>query len=289
VRVVSLLKESIVDIGGLSVGPSCPVRTMGVVNLSPESFYGGSVAKDEKDLVERVKAMIEQGADLVDVGGASSSPKNIYEREETSLEEELARVSSAFRALRGINAVPMSVDTTSSAVAETALKLGASLVNDISGLTADPQMVELIAQNDVPVVLMANCGVDCTSIDISLKSLRRSLGIAADAGIPENRIIVDPGMGFGKPPEVDFAILRGLRLFTYFRRPLLVGLSRKAFIGSCLNQQEAASRLLGSVSATSLAVYNGADMIRTHDVSETLIAIRIGEATRGTPVDRSED
>jgi dihydropteroate synthase len=283
------VRESVVDIGGVSVGPSCPVRTMGVVNLSPESFYDGSIAQNEKDLVEKVRIMVEQGADLVDIGGASSSPKNVYERPETGLEEELERVSNAFRALQSVDAVPISVDTTSAAVAETALKLGAALINDVSGLTADPQMAELIAQRDVPVVIMASCGIDCTSIDISLKSLRRSLGIAADAGIPENRIIVDPGMGFGKPPEVDFAILRALRLFTYFRKPLLVGLSRKAFIGSCLSQPEAASRLLGSVSATSLAVYNGADVIRTHDVPETLIAIKIGEATRGTPTNRSED
>ena len=276
------VRESAVQVGDCAIGAAYPVRIMGVVNLSPDSFYKDSVITDTKDLAEKVRSMIEQGADLIDIGGASSSPKNIYNREESSVDEEIARASAAFKALREISSVPLSIDTTSAAVAEVALDLGAHLVNDVSGLMDDSEMAETVAKRDVPIVLMASCRSGCTSVEMSLNSLRESLRKATRAGIDEERTIIDPGIGFGKKSEVDFSILRNLRLFTYLRRPVLVGLSRKAFIGEYSNQKDPSGRLLGSVAATSLAVFNGADVIRTHDVTETVIAARIGEATRDT-------
>lgn len=286
---VLVLRDTLVQIGDVRIGPGHQVRVMGVINLSPESFYSASVVENEVDFVDRVKSMVKQGADIIDIGGVSSSPTNIYMRDTVNLDEEMDRVSQALRAIRGIDTAPLSIDTTSADVAEIALNLGVGIVNDTSGLTGDPRMAELVSKKGVPVVIMANCGERCTTVNVSLESLKRSLRIASDAGIKKERIIVDPGVGFGKPSEVDFALLRNLRLFTYLGNPLLVGLSRKAFIGQTPDQETPTSRLLGSIAATSLAVFNGADMIRTHDVMESLVAIRIGEATRGDINCRSEE
>jgi dihydropteroate synthase len=176
--------------------------------------------------------------------------------------------------------IPLSVDTVSSMVAKKALDLGASVINDVSGLRADSKMAKLVADRAVPVILMANCGNPCASYQASIDSLRNSFSIALEAGIESSMILVDPGIGFGKQSEVDYEILRNLHAFTALHRPVLVGVSRKAFIGNQLGQPDPSDRLLGSIAATSVAVYNGANVIRTHDVKETRIAVVIGEAIR---------
>jgi dihydropteroate synthase len=282
------LREVPVEVGEIRIGSRYPVRIMGVVNLSPESFYQASVVEGEASLVAKVKSMTERGADIIDIGGVSSSPRNIYQRESVGIKQEIERVSEALEALRGITSVPVSIDTTSAEVAEVALDLGADMVNDVSGLTGDPRMADLVSDRGAPVVIMASCGERCASVQIALESLKKSLEIASEAKICRDRVIVDPGIGFGKPSRVDFDILRNLRFFTYLGHPVLIGLSRKAFIGQELDQESPSSRLLGSIAATSLAVFNGADMIRTHDVLETLVAVRIGEATRGGTNSRSD-
>ena len=267
-----------VDIGGLLVGPSEPVRVMSVINLSPESFYKGAVA----DSIETFQAMIDtssrEGAEIIDIGGASTAPKNVYGTSDIAI--EIKRVSQALSSIKSSEYPPMSIDTTSSKVAEIALDLGVSMVNDISGLHADSKMAQLIADRDVPVVLMANCGSPCDSIQKSLNSLKDSLSIARKAGIKSGKIILDPGIGFGKPPEVDVAILQELNQFVKLNHPLLVGVSRKAFIGHVLDQPNPEDRLIGSVIATSFVVMKGASLIRTHDVRETKVAVQMGEALR---------
>ena len=268
----------LVNIGGLQIGPNHPVRIMGVINLSPESFYKGAIAKNSNEFRMMLERVVTEGADLIDIGAASTAPKRVYGTSDIPREEEINRVSLALGSVDNMKR-PISIDTTSSAVAEVALDLGASLVNDISGLQADPKMGKLVADREVPVILMANCNTPCRSVQESLNSLRISLTIAKDHGISTERIILDPGIGFGKPPEVDFAILRNLDQFTTLNHPLLVGVSRKAFIGHLLGQSDPDDRLIGSTAATSIAVMNGANIIRAHDVKEARIAARIGKET----------
>ena len=255
---------------------------MSVINLSPESFYKRAIA----DSVDRFHMMIEgvskEGADLIDIGGASTAPKQVYETTDISLDEEIIRVKDALNSIDTSKYPPISIDTTSSKVARVAIDLGVSLVNDVSGLHSDSNMSSLVAEHGLPIVLMARCDSPCESVQSSIKSLMDSLKIAREAGIGSNRIILDPGIGFGKPAEVDVQILRELGQFMKLNHPLLVGVSRKAFIGHILNQPNPEDRLLGSLVATTFAVAEGASVIRTHDVTKTKIAIKMGESFRGT-------
>ena len=269
-----------VDIGGILVGLDKPVRVMSVINLSPESFYKESVAESIDVFQSMIDTVSKEEAYIIDIGGASTAPKHAYGTSDISVEEEIKRVSQEIDSINFSKYPPLSIDTTSSEVAEIALDLGCSMVNDISGLHVDPKMPSLVADRGIPIVLMANCGSPCDSIQTSLDSLRDSLDIAKEAGIESGKIILDPGIGFGKPPEVDVAILRKLNQFVKLNHPLLVGVSRKAFIGHILDQPNPDDRLIGSIGATTVAVMNGASVIRTHDVRETKVAIQMGEALR---------
>jgi len=274
------LGQSYVDVAGLRIGDKYPVRIMGVINLSSESFYKGTVAVSDDDIHRIITRLEEEGADIIDIGGASSAPKKIYDTQEISVQEELRRITNAIDIISSMTKLPLSIDTMSSQVAEGALDLGVSVINDVSGLKADSRMAALVSDRAAPVILMASCNPYCDSIQASLESLRESLSVALEAGIDTDRILVDPGIGFGKPPDVDYELLHNLDKFTLLGRPILVGVSRKAFIGSLLNQPDPEDRLIGSIAATSVAVYNGANIIRTHDVKETRVAVRIGEAIR---------
>jgi len=278
------MKRAIMDIKGVTIGGSSPVRIMGIINLSPESFYQGSVVVGAEALRNRISTMEKQGVDMIDVGGASTAPTEIYGTSETKEEEELQRVISAMDIINQTSKIPISIDTTSSKVAETALDLGASIVNDVSGLRADPRMARLLAEREVPIVLMARCPDGCKSVDLSYQSLKESIRIAMDAGVKEECLILDPGIGFGKPFDIDLMILKELKRYMFFQRPLLVGVSRKAFIGHLLDDTTPDDRLTGTIAATSLAVANGADIIRAHDVPEACIAAKIGRALRDEPL-----
>ncbi|RDE14729.1 MAG: dihydropteroate synthase [Candidatus Thorarchaeota archaeon] len=268
------------DIDGLKVGRENPTRVMGVINLSPESFYGGSVATSRDEIVRQVQEIEREGADIIDVGAASSAPKSIYGTTRVGADQELTRVSEAFKSIVDNTHLPVSIDTTSATVAHAALDLGAALVNDVSGLRTDNKMGKLVADADVPIILMADCGEPCLGLDATLDTLKTSMKKAIEEGIGYERIVVDPGIGFGKPTDVDLSIIRNLRRFTLLERPLLVGVSRKAFIGQLLGQPDPAARIVGTIAATSLAVANGADMIRAHDVEEARMAAIIGRALR---------
>ncbi len=267
-----------VDVDGLRIGEGYPVRLMGILNLSPESFYKGTVATDKSKIQQIIDKMEKDGADIIDVGAASTAPKNVYGTSEISEREELKRLTMVLGDITNSSNLPISIDTVSSKVAETALDMGVVMVNDVSGLHADPKMANLVSSRDVPIVIMANCGTPCDSVLSSLSSLENSHTIAIKSGIGQEKILLDPGIGFGKPAEVDFEILGSLQQFTRFNQPLLVGVSRKAFIGSLLKQKDPAERLNGSLAATAIAVYNGAKVIRTHDIKETKMAVRIVEA-----------
>ena len=267
-----------VDIDNLRIGEGYPVRLMGILNLSPESFYKGTVVTDKSKIQQSVAKMEKDDADIIDVGAASSAPKNVYGTPEISEREELSRLTAVLRDITNSTNLPISIDTVSAKVAEVALDMGAAMINDVSGLSADPKMANLVSSKDVPIVIMANCSTPCVSVHSVLSSLEDSFTLAIKSGIGQEKILLDPGIGFGKPAEVDFEILRSLQQFKRFNQPLLVGVSRKAFIGILLKQKDPAERLNGSLAATAIAVYNGANVIRTHDIKETKIAVRIGEA-----------
>ena len=267
-----------VDIDTLRIGEGYPVRLMGILNLSPESFYKGTVGTDKSKIHQIVAKMEKDDADIIDVGAASTAPKNVYSTPEISEREELSRLTTVLRDITNSTNLPISIDTVSAKVAEVALDMGVAMVNDVSGLRADPKMANLVSSKDVPIVIMANCSTPCVSVHSVLSSLEDSFTLAIKSGIRQEKILLDPGIGFGKPAEVDFDILRSLQQFKRFNQPLLVGVSRKAFIGILLEQKDPAERLNGSLAATAIAVYNGAKVIRTHDIKETKMAVRIGEA-----------
>ncbi|MFW9805300.1 MAG: dihydropteroate synthase [Candidatus Thorarchaeota archaeon] len=270
-----------VKINGLVVGPREPVRVMSVINLSPESFYKGAIADSVDRFHEMIEVVTKEGADLIDIGGVSTAPKQVYGTSDISIDDEIMRVKDALNSIDMSKYPPISIDTTSSKVAKVAIDLGVALVNDVSGLHSDSNMGNLVAGYELPIVLMARCDSPCESVQSSIESLMDSLRIANKAGIEADRIILDPGIGFGKPAEVDVQILRELGQFIKLNHPLLVGVSRKAFIGHILNQPNPEDRLLGSLVATTFAVSEGANIIRTHDVAKTKIAIKMGEAFRG--------
>ena len=262
------------------IGHDQPVRIAGVINLSPESFYKGSIASDTDTLIEKVHEMEREGVDILDIGGASTAPKQTYSTQNVSVQVELKRISEAMKVLKTVTDLPISIDTMDVTVAETALDMGAAVVNDVMGLKRDSAMAELVADRGVPVIVMANCAPPCQNVDAALDSVRESIRIAKAAGVSLDRIITDPGIGFGKPTEVDVALLRDLSRFTQLGHPVFVGVSRKAFIGELLGQQDPEARLTGTVAASALAVINGADIIRAHDVKEARIAASIGMALR---------
>jgi dihydropteroate synthase len=279
------VKHHIVDIGGLKVGTDFPPRIMGVINLSPESFYRDSVVDNSEQLVKVINGLEQDGADIIDIGGASTAPRGVYSTPEVTAEVEFERVTSNLEYIVRKTKVPVSIDTVHSEVAEAALDFGVSLVNDVSGLTRDKRMAKLVADRGVPIVLMADCGGSCQTLNASFCSIERSVKTAISAGISQERIIIDPGIGFGKPSEVDLEIIRELDRFCNLRHPVLVGVSRKAFIGDLLNQLDPSMRLTGTIAATSIAVANGADLVRTHDVEEGKIAAEVGKALRGVPAE----
>ncbi len=270
-----------VRVDRLEMGPDTPARIMGVINLSSESFYSESVAIDREILHQKVKQMESQRVDIIDVGGASTAPQGVYNTQQIPIEEELQRVKAGLEAIMEVASVPISIDTTSAMVAETALDMGAALVNDTSGLQSDLEMAELVSSRDVPVVLMSMCKNPCKSVQQSIEALSMSLDITQTAGIAKDRIIVDPGIGFGKPPEVDFELIRYLQRFTMWGHPVLVGVSRKAFIGDLLYQQNPSDRLAGTIAATSIAVARGARIVRAHDIQEAREAAAIGAKIGG--------
>ncbi|MGY5874350.1 MAG: dihydropteroate synthase [Candidatus Thorarchaeota archaeon] len=272
------MNSHIVRVNDLEIGSLHPVRIMGVVNLSSESFYKGSTALNEDALLSLIQTLVRNGADMIDVGGASSAPKNVYSTADVSIEEELARINQYMGTIVESTNLPVSIDTTSAVVAEAALDLGAALVNDISGLQKDEGMARLVVRRDVPVVLMTNCREPCQTVDSALQSLKKSLEITKSAGLTDDNIIIDPGIGFGKETEIDIELIRSIRRFRLLGHPVLVGISRKAFIGSILSQPDPDDRLSGTIAATAVAVSNGVDIVRAHDVEEARIASTIGRA-----------
>jgi dihydropteroate synthase len=257
---------------------------MGIVNVTPDSFFDGGRRLDAAKAVTDGTAMAASGANIIDIGGESTRPG----ARPVSEAEELARVLPVIRGLRREVNVPISIDTYKSSVARAALDGGADIVNDISALRFDPKMVSLVAAEGVPVVLMHMQGTPRTmqqepQYGDVVREVRDFLATqlygAMDAGVAPEAIILDPGIGFGKTVEHNLQLLRGLPMLAALGQPLLVGVSRKAFIGKILNSLPG-DRLEGSVAAAVAAALAGASILRVHDVAETCKAVKIADAIR---------
>ena len=249
---------------------------VGILNLSPDSFAGDGLS-DVDAAVERALQMCRDGVDLIDLGGESTRPGF----QPVPLEVELARVLPVLEAIRANRvAAPISIDTTKPEVAEASLCAGAALLNDINGLSGDPRLAEVAARYGAPVIAMHNRRGRPAAADpvaALLDGFAASLDRARAAGIPEQRVILDPGFGFGWPPEQNYEILDRLRELRAAGRPLLAGLSRKRLTGGQFGWSPR-ERFEGSAAAAAIAVANGADLLRVHDVPEMIRVAKIADA-----------
>lgn len=257
---------------------------MAILNVTPDSFCDGGRRLDPGRAIADGIEMAEAGADVIDIGGESTRPG----ARPVSEDEELERVLPVVRGLRRGLSIPISIDTYKSGVARAALGEGADIVNDISALRLDTAMVGLVAAENVPVVLMHMQGTPRTmQAEPRYHDVVREVGdflaaqirYAVEQGVEQDNIIVDPGIGFGKSLDHNLALLRGLPELASLGQPLLVGASRKTFIGKILGA-EPSERLEGSLAAAVAAVLAGANVIRAHDVKETRNAVRIADAIR---------
>jgi dihydropteroate synthase len=258
---------------------------MGILNITPDSFSDGGLYFNAERAVTQALRMQEEGADIIDIGGESTRPG----AEKIAVKEEIRRVVPVINALAKEVRVPISVDTYKSAVAEAAISAGASIINDISGLRFDPKMAKVAAGHKVPVVIMHIKGAPKNMqqnpfynalIPEIIDYLYGCIEIAGEAGIPDNMIIIDPGIGFGKTVEHNLEIIRRLKEFEGFEKPILLGPSRKAFIGKILGGLPVTERLEGTSAAAAIGIFNGANIIRVHDVKEMVRVARMADAIK---------
>jgi len=249
---------------------------MGIVNVSADSFSGDGVP-DPGAAVERGLRMVMEGAEILDVGGESTRPGH----QPVSPEVELGRVLPVVSRLAAKAGVPVSIDTWKLEVAEACVAAGAAIINDVWGLQRSPGLASLAAREDLGLVVMHN--QDGTSyadlVPDVMKSLRHSLEVAEAAGVPADRVIVDPGIGFGKTGEQNLVVLRRLAELSTLERPLLVGTSRKSFIGKILDRP-VDDRVEGTAATVAAAVLRGADIVRVHDVKAMTRVVRVAEQLR---------
>ncbi len=256
-------------------------RVMGIVNNTPDSFSGDGLAGDVAGAIARGNSMFEAGADLVDVGGESTRPG----AEPVAVDVEVSRTVPVVEGLVRTQPGRVSIDTMKPEVAEAALSAGATVVNDVSGLR-NPRMIEVVAEHGASVIVMhmlgeprtmqANPRYEDVVRDIGL-FLKERVSAAERGGISPERIMVDPGIGFGKTVGHNIELLARLGEFKFLGKPIVVGVSRKAFIGK-ISGADVDDRLSGSIAAAVLAVREGADIVRVHDVAETVQALRIERA-----------
>ena len=272
-------------VAGVSVGDGLDVAVVGALNVSPESFYSGSVAADADRLLQAGEAMARAGAAWLDVGAMSTAPY-LEARIPEALEAD--RLHWAVGILTTKLDLPVSADVSRLGPARAALEAGAGMINDVTGLAGDPALARLTAEAGAALVLMAWPGAAPAAgepVATVRAALARSLTIARAAGIPDERIVLDPGIGFYRGegvswPEWDCRVLAGLPALRELGRPLFVGVSRKSFIGAVAGVGDPAERLPGSLAAAAAAVLGGAHVIRAHDVAETVQAVRVAEAIR---------
>lgn len=249
---------------------------MGILNVTPDSFSDGGNFNKIDIAIKHAKEMVEDGADIIDIGGESTRPGHKYVEED----EEIKRVIPVIRELKKEINVPISVDTYKASVANEALKLGVEMINDVWGLKRDKDMANTISKYDAYVCIMHN--QDGTNYDKDIMesikdSLKESIDIAIKSGIKNEKIILDPGIGFGKTFEQNLEVLRRLNELNDLGYPILLGTSRKSVIGNVLNV-EPNERLEGTIATTVLGIRDGVDIVRVHDVKENLKAAKMADA-----------
>lgn len=262
---------------------------MGVLNVTPDSFSDGGRFMTVEAAIAQAQAMVDGGADVLDVGGESTRPQ----AESVSLAAELSRVVPVIQALRAGSdtaaplTVPISVDTTKAAIAQAAIGAGANLINDISGAMFDPAMLTTVAELGVPIVLMHSRGTPKTMQQLTQYEdlmgeiydfLARRIEAAIASGIPQGQIAIDPGIGFAKTYRQSLEVLRQLPRLKPLGCPILVGVSRKSFIGHLLDQSDPTQRVWGTAAACAIAIAQGADLLRVHDVPEMHDVCRVADA-----------
>ncbi len=273
--VLKRLTDQRTDIAGLSMERP---QVMGILNVTPDSFSDGGAHNEASDAVARARQMAEEGASLIDIGGESTRPGAEF----VSVDEEIRRVVAPISALRQDSDIPISIDTRKSEVAQAALDAGATLVNDVAAFTFDPGLAKVTAQSGAPVCLMHAQGDPKTMQDDPVYDdvlldvydfLEARIAVAEAAGISRNQIIVDPGIGFGKTVAHNLELLHGLAVFHSLGCPILLGASRKRFIGTIGNAPDPQDRIGGSVSVGLFAVNQGVQFLRVHDTYHTKQAI----------------
>ncbi len=288
----SLLNESkrqrTITIGSKVFDPDnigCGALVMGILNITPDSFFDGGLYNKKESAFKRAEEIVKEGADIIDTGGMSSRPGS----EPVSINEEMQRVIPVIEHIKNNYDILISVDTYRSEVAAEATKAGADIVNDISGLVMDEKIISVAADSKATLVIMHMQGTPLTMQENPIYSdvtdeiydfLYSRTCAAVAAGVESSRIIIDPGIGFGKKLEHNIEIIAKLKDFTNMGFPVMVGASRKSFIGSLLDGLPAEDRLYGSVSAAVCAFLNGADILRVHDVKQTVEALKIAAAVK---------
>jgi dihydropteroate synthase len=256
----------------------CPL-VMGILNVTPDSFSDGGDFFDPTNAIAHAHEIAAQGADIIDVGAESTRPYG--NAKPVTADDELERLRPVLPAAVATG-LPVSIDTIKAKVAAWALDHGAAIVNDVWGLQRDPAMAPLVAERNVPVIVMHNRDSADAAIDIIADVnafFARSIELATRAGVPREHIVLDPGIGFGKTPQQSMACIARLSEFKHFGLPILVGASRKRFIASVV-PSEPKERVPGSLAAHLMSVANGANIIRAHDVAETVQALRVDAALR---------
>jgi dihydropteroate synthase len=259
------------------------VHIMGILNVTPDSFSDGGSLTSEQQLLSEVAAMVAAGADLLDIGGESTRPG----APAVSLQEELDRVIPAIENIRRHHSTPISIDTTKAEVARQALDAGADIINDISALRFDPAMLPLAVERQVPVIIMHMQGTPGTMqqnphYDDVVEEIKAALGqwlaVAEAGGLNRGKIIVDPGLGFGKTIDHNLSILKHIPSFTELGCPVLIGHSRKRFIGQLLGEEEPRRRDEGTAVISALCARAGAAILRVHNVAKTVQAVKLARA-----------
>ncbi|MFX0004498.1 MAG: dihydropteroate synthase [Candidatus Hodarchaeota archaeon] len=265
----------------LDIGDDFPTVIMGVINLSPESFYKGSVYVEPQKIRDAASGMIKNGAQILDIGGRSTAPWS----EKITIDEEIERMKIPLENICNIipNDIIISIDTQYSQVAEVALEIATQankrmIINDVSCLKSDPSLADFIVQNDLPTIIMASKKIpgDLCTIDEIIDEFRYTIKFLKNKGYDENKIILDPGIGHWIEEKThihDLKIIGNLQKLKILNKAILVAISRKSFIGTTLNLSDPENRLNGTLSATAIAIFNGAHVVRTHDVNNQLLEI----------------
>lgn len=277
-------------LGTISVGGSNPVRIMGILNTSPESFYKKSISSSKQKIIDTVNRMQEEGADFIDIGGMSTAP---YLSTMITEKMEINRIIKGIKIVQQHSNLPISVDTCRSSVAKEALELGVDIINDITGLKYDPLMRKIVEKYSPSLILCAYSKKTITGNQVQKTKnlLQESLNISKSANISQSQIVLDPSIGFfrnkGKKSAIftkinsdwiqrDLTILQNLKAIK-LNKPILVSVSNKSFLGKILEKENPSDRLYGSLAAEVISVLNGAHIIRTHNVSETKDAVTIAQ------------